>query len=201
MIGLRIRPAAAPDAADIARLVLLSAEQFLPAVFGPRIEGAVRTLAAGNGTLFSFRHAWIAESDGRTAGMLLGYSGREKKAEDPATGLGLLRLLGPGMMRRLGRLLRLQATIGRVAAGEWYVSNIAVYPQHRGTGIGAGLMGYAETEARRAGCGELVLDVETDHLQALGLYARLGYERRAATAIAMGGRIFRFNRMAKKTPA
>jgi ribosomal protein S18 acetylase RimI-like enzyme len=196
-----LRRAESADAADIARLVLLSAEQFLPAVFGPGIERAVRRLAAGSGTLFSFRHAWIAESGGRTAGMLLGYSGREKSMEDPSTGLGLLRLLGLGMVRRLGRLLRLQSTLGRVTPGEWYVSNIAVYPERREKGVGAGLMARAETEAKAAGCATLVLDVETDHLPARGLYAHLGYEQRAAMEISLGGRVFRFLRLGKKTPA
>ena len=108
----RLRPAEAGDAADIARLVLLSAESFLPAVFGPGIEAAIRTLAAGRGTLFGHSHCIIAAASGRTAGMLLGYSGKEKTAEDPATGWGLLRTLGPGLVRRLGRLLVLQRTIG-----------------------------------------------------------------------------------------
>ncbi len=195
------RRAEASDAADIARLVLLSAEQFLPAVFGPRIEGALRTLAAGSGTLFSFRHAWVVDAGGQPAGMLLGYSGRQKRSEDPSTGLALFGQLGLGMMARFGGLLRLQSTLGRVAPGEWYVSNIAVYPAHRGAGIGAALMGRAEVEARAAGCGRVVLDVETDHLPARALYERLGYEQRAAMGITLAGRLFSFHRMTKKTPA
>jgi ribosomal protein S18 acetylase RimI-like enzyme len=197
MTGCYIRPAVPADAPDIARLVLLSAEQFLPAVFGPRIEDAVRSLAAGSGTLFSFRHAWLAGSDGRAAGMLLGYSGGDKKGEDPATGFGLVRSLGPGMVRRLGRLIRLQRTIGRVDLGEWYVSNIAVCAAQRGKGIGASLMARADTEARVAGCQSLVLDVETDHLSAIGLYERLGYQRRSEFEINLGGRVFQFHRMTR----
>lgn len=200
-VDSKIRRAQAADAPDIARLVLLSAEHFLPAIFGPRIGHALECLAARWGTLFSHEHAWMAESDGKTAGMLLGYSGREKAAEDLATGIGLFRMLGLGMVRRLGRLLRLQATLGRVAPGEWYVSNMAVYEEHRGKGTGARLMAFAETEARSAGCTDLILDVETDHLPARRLYARLGYEQRAITEISLGGSVFRLDRMAKKAHA
>jgi len=39
--------------------------------------------------------------------------------------------------------------------------------------------------------------VETDHLPAIGLYERLGYQRRADFEISLGGRVFRFQRMAR----
>ena len=104
IVMMGIRRCVPADAPDIARLVLVSAERFLPAVFGTGIEAAVRILAAGRGTLFSHAHCWIAEAGGSTAGMLLGYSGREKAAGDPATGWGLLRTLGFGLVRRLGKL-------------------------------------------------------------------------------------------------
>jgi ribosomal protein S18 acetylase RimI-like enzyme len=193
-----IRPGLPRDGADIAHLVLLSAERFLPAVFGDRIGRAVRRLAAGRGTLFSHAHALVAEDAGRVVGVNLGYSGARKVAEDPATGLALLLALGPGLLRRLGRLLALQRTIGRVAREEWYVSNVAVLPECRGRGIGRRLMEAGEAEAARAGCDRIVLDVETDHLPAIGLYRSLGYDvTREEPPMSAGGTTFAFLRMGK----
>ncbi|MGA2478082.1 MAG: GNAT family N-acetyltransferase [Spirochaetia bacterium] len=193
-----LRPAEAADAADIAALVLVSAEQFLPAVFGPRIEAVILRLAAGGGTLFSHAHCTVAAVDGRTAAMLLGYSGREKAAEDPATGWGLLRGLGLGMIGRLGRLLRLQATIGALGRDEFYVSNVATYPGFQGRGLGTLLLGEAESRAVEAGAEAMALDVETDNLSAIRLYQRRGYAVRRRTApLSAEGHEFSFLRMGK----
>jgi ribosomal protein S18 acetylase RimI-like enzyme len=195
-----IVPAAPADAAAIARLVLLSAETFLPAVFGGGVEGAMRGLAAGRRTLFSFRHAAVARDGSRTVGMVLGYAGPEKAREDPATGLGLLAALGPRMLGRLGPLLALQRTIGRLERDEWYVSNLAVFPADRGRGVGRLLMEAAESRAAGCrDCARVVLDVETDHALAISFYTSLGYAVvKESPPVRVEGRSFRFLRMRKE---
>ena len=195
---IRVRRCLPSDAPDCARLVLASAERFFPAVFGPRIGDALERLSAGRGTLFSHEHALVAEAAGSTAGILVGYTGAQKQAEDPRTGLGLLRLLGWDFLKRLGRLLSLQRTIGSLGRVEYSVSNVAVYPGHRGRGIGGILLARAEQEASRAGCYSLVLDVETDNEGAIRLYERLGFATRTRTApLVLDGRAFSFHRMGK----
>ncbi len=203
-----IRKATAADCVDCARLILASAEHFMPAVFGPRIPRALPILAAGAGTLFSHTHAWVAEAplaaagNPGIAGMLLGYTGREKAAEDPRTGLALLRLLGPRLLLRLGPLLRLQGMIGRVDRRQFYISNVAVYPDRRGRGIGWSLLCRAESEARSAGASEMVLDVETDNHGARRLYERSGYlVQSRTTELRLGGQAFSFYRMGKPLAA
>ena len=198
MSPAELRPAAAADAADIAALVLVSAKKFLPAVFGPRIETVVRGLAAGKGTLFSHGHCTIATAEGRVVAMLLGYTGKEKAAEDPATGWGLLRGLGLGMIGRLGRLLRLQATIGTLGRDEYYVSNVAAYPGFQGQGAVMLLLDRAEKRAFEAGAEAIVLDVETDNLSAIRFYQRQGYVVRHRTApLGAEGHQFSFLRLGK----
>ncbi len=192
-----LRRASAADVHDIARFVIASAESFLPAVFGPQIVSALVSLAAGEGTLFSHEHAWIAEAEGRALGMLLGYTGAVKSAEDPRTGFALLRLLGVDMLSRLGSLLRTQSAIGRMGRDEYYVSNLAVDDTHRGRGIGTLLIAHATREAREAGARAVVLDVESDNDGARRLYERLGFHPVAETpAITLGGRSFCFVRYA-----
>jgi ribosomal protein S18 acetylase RimI-like enzyme len=195
----RIRRGRADDSKDCARLVLESAEHFLPAVFGPLIGAALERLAAGRGTLFSHEHLRISETaDSHVAGALLGYGGRQKAAEDPRTGLALMGLLGWDMLKRLGKLLRFQGTIGKIGRLDYYVSNVAVYREFRGRGIGAALLADAEERAARDGCAAVVLDVETDNDAALRLYRRFGFRELWKTPpVALDGALFSFYRMAK----
>jgi ribosomal protein S18 acetylase RimI-like enzyme len=196
MTSPAIRRARVEDAADCARLILESAHEFLPAVFGPGIAHALELFAGRPGNLFSHAHAWIAEDRGMTKGMLLGYSKKEKTAEDPRTGLMLLYALGPSLLMKLGRLLRLQGTTGFLTNSSYYISNIAVYPEYRGMGIGAALISKALEEARKKGCSKAALDVETDNEGAFRLYSRLGFKvLRQPRALVIRGRPFPFYRM------
>jgi ribosomal protein S18 acetylase RimI-like enzyme len=43
--------------------------------------------------------------------------------------------------------MKFNATVGRVYDGEYYISNIATYPQFRGKGVGKRLMLEGEREA------------------------------------------------------
>jgi len=194
--SVEIRGARPEDAPHIARLVLQSAEHFLPALFGPGISRAIERLAAGRGTLFSHEHAWIAERRGSVLGMLLGYTGAVKRAQDPLTGFALVRLLKLDMLRRLGPLLKMQSTIGRIAGNEYYVSNVAVEPDHRGRGIGARLVARARAEAERSGLRSIVLDVEADNPRAQRLYERLGFRVVSETpAVLLEGQMFALRRL------
>ncbi len=130
--------------------------------------------------------------------MLLGYTGAAKAAQDPRTGLALLGLLRVDMIRRLPALLKMQSTIGRIGRNEYYISNVAVYPHHRRSGIGAQLVARARQEAGRAGAEALVLDVETDNPDAQRLYERLGFRVVSQTpALVLRGHAFSFRRMAR----
>lgn len=55
--------------------------------------------------------------------------------------------------------------------------SIAVDPDARGRGLGGCLLGAAEDAARARGAARLTLEVRTDNLVALQLYARAGYLR------------------------
>lgn len=193
---VHVRSARSEDAPQIARLTLFSAEHFLPALFGPGILRAIEQLAAGRGTLFSHEHVWIAERHGSVLGMLLGYTGAVKRAQDPLTGFALVRLLGLDMLRRLGPLLKMQSTIGRIGGDQYYISNVAVEPDHRGMGLGTRLIARARAEAGGAGSRSVVLDVEADNPRAQRLYERLGFHLVSETLpILLKGRAFAMRRM------
>ena len=63
------------------------------------------------------------------------------------------------------------------AEDEVYISWVALEPGHRRKGIGTKLLAWAEITARAHGATRLTLDVKAGS-QAVGLYERLGYNRR-----------------------
>jgi ribosomal protein S18 acetylase RimI-like enzyme len=63
------------------------------------------------------------------------------------------------------------------AVGE--LTRVYVAPSLRGTGLGTRLMAELEAHAAAHGARELRLDVRSDLVEALGLYARLGFEETA----------------------
>jgi ribosomal protein S18 acetylase RimI-like enzyme len=68
------------------------------------------------------------------------------------------------------------------------VDNLAVHPDHRGTGLGRALLEFAEAEARRAGFDALYLFTHEQMTENLALYARIGYveyDRRSQGAFSL----------------
>ncbi|MDI3317776.1 MAG: GNAT family N-acetyltransferase [Bacillota bacterium] len=196
---VRLRPATPEDADGFAPLLLLSAEEFLPAVFGPSTAPLLTRLFREAGNLFSFRHVRFAEAGGRLLGLTLAYSADEERRERLRTGWLLMLGLGGGFLARLGPLLSAQGLVAAVRPGEHYLSNIAVSPAARGQGVGSLLLAALEQEARAAGSRALVLDVETANHGAIRLYRRHGFVVERTTAPRrLGPQSFRFHRMRKE---
>ncbi|PUE10839.1 GNAT family N-acetyltransferase [Limnohabitans sp. T6-5] len=55
------------------------------------------------------------------------------------------------------------------------IHDIAVLPDHRGTGVGQALLAAAEQHARARGCCKLTLEVLTGNARALSSYQRFGF--------------------------
>ncbi|AGS67273.1 GCN5-related N-acetyltransferase [Streptomyces collinus Tu 365] len=83
----------------------------------------------------------------------------------------------PGLILELDTLL-IHDQAGRLAARAWVDrrSEVDVHPQHRGRGLGAALLDWAEARARRAGSEQIVQTVPDDHRDAVTLLRSRGYE-------------------------
>ena len=182
----------------------MSDKTFLPYLFGKDMERIVREGFQSGKGLFGSPNVRIAEAGGRAAGMLLAYTFEQMRAEMTSWGSGILRSGGLGLLRRLTGMIWCALFARRseepraswVNPGEFYLANMAVYPEFRRQGLGRMLLADAEQRARELGCRRLALDVETENLEAVRLYEHCGFRREQHNLRVMGE--FEFLRFSKE---
>jgi len=163
------------DADDFANLILLSDPVLLPAVCGSGVRRVIQNLFHQRKNLFSFEHSYFIVKNGVKAGMILGYDWKTRRRESWRTGLLLVKFMRLGFITRFPTWLKALSVNRRVENNEYYISNIAVYPEFRGGKLGTELLLEIEREAKRYGARKITLDVSADNQRAIRLYNRLGY--------------------------
>lgn len=160
---LRVRQAASSDAGEIARLFMISSDG-LAAYIWNRMARPGEALAdvgaaryARTGTAFSFENCVLAVRAGEVTGMAHAFPMPVREAtdveEDPVLA-PYAALEDPGSL---------------------YLSGLAVYDPHRGTGIGSNLMDCVEGLAIARGCRGVSLICFERNEGAMRLYLRRGY--------------------------
>lgn len=165
-----IRPATVADCADIARLFLISSDGLAAYIWGRMdmpglsLEEIGRRRYAREGVAFSYQNCDIAEAGGAVIGMLHAYP-----MERPAT-----------PETEEDPVLRPYSELEDY--GSLYISGVAVYPGHRGKGVGTRLLDAAAARARDLALPRLSLICFERNARAMALYRRFGYaeiDRRA----------------------
>jgi ribosomal protein S18 acetylase RimI-like enzyme len=197
-MDIRLRRALSTDAADFADLILMSASALFPNIYGNGAKTVMQRLFCQRRNLFSFEHTYFAEVGGNRTGMLLGYDWNVKGRESWRTGLLLLEQMKLDFLRRLPTLLKLEGLIGVVNHGEFYISNVAIYPEFRAQSIGTKLILDVEKGAKERRATKAALDVEVGNVGAIKLYSRLGYSITGECLVRLRGRLFHFFRMCKE---
>ena len=169
---VRLRVATVDDKRDFVSLILISAPYF-PVLFGKRVKMLLKSMFSSRSNLFSFTHVCVAEYQNRVVGMILSYDWESKRREDLKTGFIMFKKLGFEMFQKIRVFMRFNSTVGKLEKGDYYISNIAVYPEFRGMGIGRKLMLKAEEFAYPSQ--RLVLDVEKENINAIRFYKDLGF--------------------------
>ena len=163
---IRYRQATPADAMALAELINFAGEG-LPLYLWERMaepgESAWdvgRRRARRDEGAFSYRNAVVAERGGRVVAGLVTY----RVAEEPE----VIDAETPGIFVPL---LELENRV----PGSWYVNVLAVYPLHRGRGLGGTLLEIAAEQARENGSrGESII-VSDANTGARRLYERSGY--------------------------
>ncbi|WP_448523510.1 GNAT family N-acetyltransferase [Pseudothermotoga sp.] len=145
---ISLRKAEPKDESDLAELFLISAPLFVEP-FKKDARKVLRTLFSLPRNLFSFEHVCFAGVSGEIAGMVLSYSAQTHRREYLRTGVLLFKSLVFKMIRIFHVLLRFNSHLGKLGKGDYYISNLAVYPRFRSVKIGKALMQKAEKRRKK----------------------------------------------------
>lgn len=162
-LRMQFREATANDAYFIA-------EGFLMALHMKRspeeIAAFAEKICSRDDVLYSARNTLICEYNGEMAGMLIAYDGsgyrtlRERTMQLVKEHFGMVF---PNMDDETGE-------------GEYYLDSLAVWPRHRGIGMGRALLERGIAEGLRLGL-KVTLAVNTGNTKAQRLYVSLGFGR------------------------
>lgn len=169
--AFRLRPARKDDARALALLIDIAGEgfgQYLWAQSAGPGESALdvgikRAMREEGG--FSYRNGTLAESDGKVAGLLLGY-----RLDDP---------YDTGDVASLPKIVRPLVELESCAPGSWYVNALAAFPEYRNRGLGTLLLSEADQLTKVAGATMVSLIVAEENAGAMRLYRRTGYREAA----------------------
>lgn len=164
----RFRPAERDDSPIIARLFQISSDGLANYIWSQLAQPGEALLAVGarryarEGEAFSYQNCLVAERAGAVVGML--HSFEMPEPEPPAPG-DAAEAPDP-VLRPYGEL---------EVPGSLYISGLALFPDHRGQGLGSRFLARADDRARRLGLPNLSLICFEQNQGALRLYRRHGY--------------------------
>lgn len=195
--NIHLRRGIPQDSEYFGDLVAQSAGELLYA-FGDNANAIFKALFTHKRNLFSFQYTQFAILNSNIAGMVLGYDWKVARQQGFRTGLLLFRYMKFGLLRRMSVLTRLNTAFGAFQKGDFYISNIAVYPQYRGLGIAKDLLATVESEAQSSGSKRLILDVAVNNREAISWYLKMNYTQIEGTKeIVIHGKTYSFFRMFK----
>jgi ribosomal protein S18 acetylase RimI-like enzyme len=204
-----IRTPTKDEAAACARLLYLSGPsiyRFSFAASEAEVCEVLELYFAMPGALFSREGLVVEAGDDGPRGVLFAFPAPEMKRFARA----MVKRI-PALIAHSG-LFRLVRTLGRLRLNRYfpiddddglYLSNLAVFAQHRGQGVGVALLRHAEEMAKERGLDRLTLLVETDNPHAQHIYERFGFE---VTKTVMLPESYRkhdlegFRKMVKRSP-
>lgn len=189
------------DAAHFAELVILTSPVLFPTLFGSTVKNLMKKLFKHRRHYFSFDHSYFIEVGGRTAGMAQLHKRMPGRKEKVRLGLLLLKYLRWRFPSKAVNLLKSERIMWLAGGNECYLSNVAVYPEFRGQGLGTKLLEAVELEARSIGKKRIVLKAETHNKKAINLYERLGYRiEKELPSLKIKNRIFESFKISKQIP-
>lgn len=190
---------AADSAEDFARLALIAAPKYLPALYAGTHDKVHRNLFRHSDNIMSFTHTHFMRVDGKNAGMVVVYDWKANKKEQLRTTLLIIRYMGLNFFKQIRHMQWSAENLGRIDDGTYYIPVLGFYEEFRGRGLGMEILKFAQEQAIKAGATKIELDAETYNKDAIRFYKRFGMQEAGEPkSTTINGEKFEFVRMSKK---
>jgi ribosomal protein S18 acetylase RimI-like enzyme len=190
---------AADSAEDFARLALIAAPKYLPALYGGIHDKVHKNLFHHRDHMLGFTHTHFMRVEGKNAGMAVAYDWKDNKKEQNKTTLLIVRSMGLKFFKQMKHMQWSAENLGRMDDGTYYIAVLGFYPEFRSRGLGMEMLQYMQARALAAGADKLVLDAETYNKDAIRFYKRFGMQEHGELkSTVINGEKFEFVRMVKK---
>ena len=180
MAEIKVRAARPDDAGPCAMLIYMTmgamADHLLGGDEAEQAKSILVRLFRRPLNRYSYEYTDLAIVEGEIAGLLLSYPARILKLLDlPMIGSIFAVSDFPDSVQFFYRSLPLM-NVKEVEMDEYFINNVAVFPEFRGKGVGSYLMRLAEKKARDNGLKKCSLTVEIEHDNVVAMYKHLGYQ-------------------------
>jgi len=190
---------ATDSAEDFARLALIAAPKYLPALYAGTHDKVHRNLFRHSDNIMSFTHTHFMRVDGKNAGMVVVYDWKTNKKEQLRTTLLIIRYMGLDFFKQIRHMQWSAENLGRIDDGTYYIPVLGFYPEFRGRGLGMEMLKFTQEQAHKAGAVKIELDAETYNQDAIRFYKRFGMQESGESkSTTINGEKFEFVRMSKK---
>jgi ribosomal protein S18 acetylase RimI-like enzyme len=190
---------ATDSAEDFARLALIAAPKYLPALYAGTHDKVHRNLFRHSDNIMSFTHTHFMRVDGKNAGMVVVYDWKANKKEQLRTTLLIIRYMGLNFFKQIRHMQWSAENLGRIDDGTYYIPVLGFYEEFRSRGLGMEILKFAQEQAIKAGATKIDLDAETYNHDAIRFYKRFGMQEAGEPkSTTINGEKFEFVRMSKK---
>ena len=187
------------SAEDFARLALIAAPKYLPALYDGTHDKVHRSLFHHRDNMLGFTHTYFMKVDGKNAGMVVVYDWKANKKEQLRTTLLIIRYMGLNFFKQIRHMQWSAENLGRIDDGTYYIPVLGFYEEFRGRGLGMEILKFAQEQAIKAGATKIELDAETYNKDAIRFYKRFGMQEAGEPkSTTINGEKFEFVRMSKK---
>ena len=182
---------------DFANLILYTGEDLFFSIFGKNVKEILKKLYIVKRNQFSYEFTNFIFFEEKISGMVLSYSYDEKSKIDLNTGYLLIKIMNLNFLKIFPNLLKSFNVLGKIDKEDYYISNIAIYPEYRGIGLGTKLLNFIEDLAKNRKLKRIVLEVEKKNLNAIKVYENFGFKKEKEIFLKIDRKKFSFYKMIK----
>jgi len=174
--NIKLRFAKTIDNTKLSELIYITSPDLFLYMFGKNAKNILSGLSKNKNNLFSYEHCKAIEIDEEIAGMIQGYGFETIERESKNTGRLIMRYLGLNFVFKVFNLIKMDRIISDLKKGDYYISNVALFKEYRGYGIGRKLIEDAIKDIKKLNKNRLYLDVADNNERAIDFYYHLGFK-------------------------